>query len=301
MQVIDIHAHVYPKVAGITQGQPMTSMHNGKVMIGNTEKQFLPPSFVNCNSTTDVLIDYMNWRGIEKALLMPNPYYGYFNHYFKQSAAEYPDRLKGVALVNFLDGQKAADELAAIYDEKSLMGFKIETDSTFQCRPSGRMTDSEFAPVWDCCNQYHQPVFIHPFRNCDVEDLMKLPVMYPKINFVICHMGADACFGKGVREENFRDVMQIVKKNSNVYIDTSTVPDFFQDNYPWPSAVEVIETCCNIVGAEKIMWASDYPGMLRHGTLKQLIDMVAVECRNIREEDKKLILSENARRLFFAD
>ena len=153
MQVIDIHAHVYPKVAGITQGQPMTSLSNGKVMIGNTKKQFLPPAFIHSNSTTDVLIDYMDWRGIEKALLMPNPYYGYFNDYFKQSVQKYPDRLKGVALVNLLDGQKAADELAAIYEEGILFGFKIETDSTFQCRPSARMTDADFASIWDCCNQ----------------------------------------------------------------------------------------------------------------------------------------------------
>ena len=112
-------------------------------------------------------------------------------------------------------------------------------------------------------------------------------------------MGADACFGKGVREENFHDVMQMVRNHKNMYIDTSTVPDFFPESYPWPSAVKVIETCCQTVGAEKIMWASDYPGMLRHGTLKQLIDLVAVECRNISEEDRKLILAENARRLFF--
>ena len=35
MEIIDIHAHVYEKVAGITQGAPMTSEKLGKVRIGN--------------------------------------------------------------------------------------------------------------------------------------------------------------------------------------------------------------------------------------------------------------------------
>ena len=85
MKVIDIHAHIYEKVAGITQGQPMSSTSQGKVTIGNREIQFLPPSFERSCSTAEALIAYMDWCGIEKALLMPNPFYGYHNYYFKDS------------------------------------------------------------------------------------------------------------------------------------------------------------------------------------------------------------------------
>ena len=45
MNVIDIHAHIYERVAGITRGQPMVSTGLGRVAIGNEEVQFLPPSF----------------------------------------------------------------------------------------------------------------------------------------------------------------------------------------------------------------------------------------------------------------
>lgn len=44
MNVIDIHAHIYERVAGITRGQPMASTGLGRVAIGNEEVQFLPPS-----------------------------------------------------------------------------------------------------------------------------------------------------------------------------------------------------------------------------------------------------------------
>ncbi len=155
MKVIDIHAHIYEKVAGITQGQPMSSTSQGKVTIGNREIQFLPPSFERSCSTAEALIAYMDWCGIEKALLMPNPFYGYHNYYFKESVKKYPDRLRGVALVDIMKGKAAAEELAQIYDEGILFGMKIEVDSTFQCAPGTRLADPKLAPVWDCCEQYH--------------------------------------------------------------------------------------------------------------------------------------------------
>lgn len=142
MNVIDIHAHIYERVAGITRGQPMASTDLGRVAIGNEEVQFLPPSFEQSRSTAEMLIAYMDWCGIEKAVLMPNPYYGYHNRYFADSVKRYPDRLRGVALVDIMKGQEAARELASIYDQGILFGFKVEVDSTFQCAPGTRLSDS---------------------------------------------------------------------------------------------------------------------------------------------------------------
>jgi predicted TIM-barrel fold metal-dependent hydrolase len=299
MRIIDIHTHIYNKVSGITKGQPMSSTRLGLVTIGNQEVQFLPPSFENSNSTEEMLIAYMDWCGIEKALLMPNPYYGYHNKYFKDSVKKYPNRLRGVALVDIMKGKDAASELADIYDEGILFGFKIEVDSTFQCAPGKHMTDEDLAPVWDCCNQYHQPVFIHMFRDCDIKDLEVLVQQYKDITFIICHMGADACFLPTSNQDNFNEVLRIVKDNKNVYIDTSTVPVYFTEEYPFLSSISVIEKAYRILGPEKIMWASDYPGMLNYATMKQLINVVMNGCSNISNSHKELIMGENANRLFF--
>ena len=118
MEIIDIHAHIYSRVSGITKGAPMTSMKWGKVKIGNEISQFLPPAFEDTNSTPETLIAYMDWCGISKALLMPNPYYGYHNDYFLEAIKKYPDRFRGVALVDLLRGEKAAQELEEIYKKK---------------------------------------------------------------------------------------------------------------------------------------------------------------------------------------
>ena len=198
-----------------------------------------------------------------------------------------------------MKGKAAAEELAQIYDEGILFGMKIEVDSTFQCAPGTRLADPKLAPVWDCCEQYHQPMFIHMFRREDIVDLELLAKTYPHITVVICHRGADICFRAGMPKRNYEKVLQIVKEYENVYIDTSTVPDYYEEEYPWKTSVNIIEECYRKVGADKMMWASDYPGMLKKGTLNQLIRLVTEECKNIPESAKEKIMAENARRLFF--
>lgn len=301
MEIIDIHAHVYPIVAGITEGLPMVSTGNGRVKVGNKVRQFLPPSFSQSNSTVETLIAYMDWCGIDRAILMANPYYGYINDYFIDCVQRYPKRLRGVALVDITRGQAAAEELEQIYRETPLFGFKVESNSTFQCAPGKSMADEDLAPVWECVNRHAQPAFLHLFTDKDVEDVKALVKRYPNISYIICHMGADACFTKGVNPGNFDELIALVHDNDNVYFDTSTVPVYYGEEYPWPSSVEIIERAWREVGAKKMMWSSDYPGMLCHGTMRQLINLVATQCRNIPDSDKELILGLNAKKLFFAN
>ena len=136
--IIDIHAHVCDTLAAITQGEPLRSLRYGLAQIGNRKVQFFPPSFENSNSPVEALIAQMNASGVDKALLMANPYYGYTNDYFIESVNKYPDRLKGIALVDLLKGKEAAEELeahkatiaekeTALNDANAVLAEKLET------------------------------------------------------------------------------------------------------------------------------------------------------------------------------
>lgn len=299
MEIIDVHAHVYPKIAGINQSAPISSESWGKARVGNQLIQLLPPAFEHTNSPVEMLLGYMDWCGISKALLMPNPCYGYHNDYFIECVQKYPQRFRGVALVNLLKGEEAARKLAQIYDTTPLFGFKVETYSTFQCAPGKRLADKDLLPVWDCLNQYHQPAFLHLFTNEDMEDLEKLMNLFPAITWIICHMGADACF-TNQSPGNYDTLLQWVKTRSNMYLDTSSISAYFdvKEEYPYPSAVQVLEKAWKQVGAEKLLWASDFPGMLSHATLQELIHLITRQC-HIPEKEIELIMGQNARHLFF--
>ena len=299
MTIIDIHTHIYPKVSGITQGLPMTGTNLGRVRIGNRTVQFLPPSFEHSNSTYEMLISHMDWCGVEKAILMANPYYGYHNEYFVEAVQRYPDRLKGVALVDINGGKEAASELMDLYERTPLFGMKIETNSSYQTAPGRRITDPNCTPVWACLHDSRQTVFIHPFTSDDLEDIRTLSERYPDILFVICHMGANACFGYQATPQAFSYLLDTAKANKNIYLDTSTVPEYFQQPYPYPAAQEVIQRGYRALGPERLMWSSDYPGMLNHATYRQLISLVADECPDIPSHHKDMIMGQNAQRIFW--
>jgi predicted TIM-barrel fold metal-dependent hydrolase len=297
--IIDIHTHVCDQLAAITKGEPIRSESWGKARIGNEYVQFFPPSFEKSSSPVEMLVSHMDAFGIDKALLMANPLYGYTNDYFLESMKKYPGRFRGVALVDLLKGKKAAEELAHIYDTTELIGFKVETDSTFQCNKNKHMTDADLLPVWDCINQYHQPAFLHLFSTEDIGELEKLIANFKDITYVICHMGADSCFLPGQPKENYDRIVDLAATNANVYLDTSTVPVYFDEEYPFPSSCSLIEKAYAKAGAEKLMWSSDYPGMLNHATYQELINIVQKHCR-IPAKDLDLIMGKNAERLFFS-
>ncbi len=139
-----------------------------------------------------------------------------------------------MALVDIMKGQEAARELASIYDQGILFGFKVEVDSTFQCAPGTRLSDSGLSPLCGLL-QSIPSAGIHPHVPTeDIEDAGFLASAYPNISFILCHMGADACFKKGMPESNYREVLDLVKNRSNVFIDTSTVPVYFGEEYPGP-------------------------------------------------------------------
>lgn len=299
MKIVDTHIHLYDFEQGLSGASHMRPIGYGKVRQSGMTSRIAPPSFVDCVSSPDILLEYMDWCGVEKGILMSNPYYGYFNEYVKEVVQKYPKRLKGVALVDVIKGRDAADELEKIYEEGVLFGMAFETANTFMMKPGARLSDTFMEPVWQCMNAYKQPAFIHMFTESDIKDAESLSKKYPEITFVLCHLGADAVWRAGASADRITKIYEIAADRENVFVDLSSIPDYLDEDYPFPTAVRRIQDTWKAIGAEKMLWASDYPGMLTQATYSQLINMVVKECREIPIRDKELIMGLNADHLLF--
>jgi predicted TIM-barrel fold metal-dependent hydrolase len=299
MDIIDAHVHIFPKIASIFDHAPLTGEPYGLARNGTRLIPFLPPSFEQPRSTPEMLLAYMDRCGISRAVLVSNPYYGYFNDYTIAAVQKWPDRFRGVALVDLLRGRAAAEELAGLFAHTPLMGFKAETLSAFQCAPGKRLDDEDLLPVWDCCCQYRQPVFLHLFTDADLLSLRHLIALFPDITWIVCHLGADACHRRGAPAENMQELLRLLRTQSNVYADTSTLPVYFDEEYPFPSSAAILRRAWREAGPDKLLYASDYPGMLNHATMEQLLHLTQIQA-GIPEPDLRLILAGNAERLFFS-
>jgi len=56
-----------------------------------------------------------------------------------------------------------------------------------------------------------------------------------------------------------------------------------------------------MVGAEKIMWGTDAPGLLTHATYPQLLEFVAVHCNFLARGDVEKILGATAWQVYGRD
>jgi len=301
MIIVDAHVHIFEKIAGIFRGAPIQSANYGKVKIGNKIEQFLPPSFENSNSTVEILINYMNWCKVDKALLVPNIAYGYHNEYVYEAVNLYPDMFKAIALVDITKGAEAADELCSLIKDKSFSGLKIDTATAFQCMPGVMLDEKVLDPIWHCCNDLDLPVMFHLGRSEDIGALKKVVQRFKKIKYVICHLGSESVFhGDSISNKYFNTLIDMVLENSNMWIELSSIHAFYgQESYPFVNTCKLIEKIYSTLGYKKLLWGTDYPAILTFASYKQLVGYIIKGCIKIPEKHREIIMGANALNLFW--
>ena len=86
--------------------------------------------------------------------------------------------------------------------------------------------------------------------------------------------------------------------NENVYLECGGITWLYNTEfYPFPSAIRALREAADLVGWGKLMWGSDYPRTITAITYRMSYDFIT-KSKEIREEDKRLFLSENARQFY---
>jgi hypothetical protein len=151
-------------------------------------------------------------------------------------------------------------------------------------------SDKKLFPLYKEMISYGLPLFIH--TGCDpgfwelpnlceyanpvrAEKLIK---KFPELKVILCHMGAYSAIRPGIF---FREAVELAKKYSNVYLDTSAV-----DPYLILSAIKH-------VGPEKVIFGTDYPvlGLTWERLLHNALSL------NIDKDAKDMIMYSNISRL----
>ena len=68
-------------------------------------------------------------------------------------------------------------------------------------------------------------------------------------------------------------------------------------DYPMPQVSAAIEKCVSRIGADRIMWGTDMPIVMRFWTYRQNLDHIRAHCDFLSEDDRDLILGGTVARL----
>ena len=275
--IIDFHAHIFsPK---INQDRPRYIDRDLLFALLYSRKEAKL-------ATAEELIASMDKTGVEISVIInagwtTNELCRETNDYILESIARYPKRLIGFCTVQ----PKSIDAAVAEIERCAKAGAR----GIGEMRPdiqSFDLTDEEVMTPFVAALRKHKLILLthasepvgHDYRGKGAitpEVLYPFSTRYPDVPLVCAHWGGGLPFYALMPE-----VKQAMK---NVYFDTAASPFLYSP--------QIYRRVADLVGANKILFGTDYPLL----SPTRLLD--EINTTDLSEAEKKLVLSENARRL----
>ncbi len=277
MMKIDFHTHALPprikenRRRYVERDAAFAQIYSGeKVRIATAED--LVESMDRDEVDVAVIVNY-DWSTHELCVET--------NDYILESLARYPKRLIGFCAVS-----SYVDDASLAEIERCVRGG---IRGVGELRPDTREEDftrkEVMEPFIDVLRKHNLILLTHssepaghlyPGKGAATPELLyKFIVNSPDLPVVCAHWGGGLPFYNLMPE--VRQVME------NVYFDTAASPFLYRP--------EIYRQVCQLVGADRILFGSDYPVMPQGRLLNEIGNA------GLPEEERNLILSGNARRL----
>lgn len=186
--------------------------------------------------------------------------------------------------------QADVDELRDLLQAGAIKGLKL-----YPGYESFYPADTRLEPAYRLAEEFDVPVMIHSGDTYAPTGRVKyshplhvddVAVDFPKVKFLICHLG----------NPWFRDCMEVVYKNDNVYTDISglTLGDF-SDRFEAYMRQQLKEMILWGVNPKKVLYGTDWP-LATMESYRQFMDEMAIPPR-----DKVMMFQQNAAELFKID
>src|SRR5690606_2322877 len=94
------------------------------------------------------------------------------------------------------------------------------------------------------------------------------------------------------------DALLDLAEEPNAWIKCSYFPEAAKDleTYPFPVAREHLKRLVDRVGAERLIWGSNFPNVRRACTYRQALDFIRVQCDFLTEKERAGLLGDNFQR-----
>ena len=119
---------------------------------------------------------------------------------------------------------------------------------------------------------------------------------HPRLKIVIAHLAQVTCAAE-LNPDYWQawHAQLALGLLPNIWFDTSSLPGaMYEEGYPFPSVERYLRIAVQRVGAVKLMWGSDIPGLYRVGSYPQLFALARRHLSFLSPYDQALILGETA-------
>ncbi|MFC2066803.1 amidohydrolase family protein [Chloroflexota bacterium] len=275
--IIDFHTHVFPPRIKNNRSRYIDSDPCFALLYSDKKAKI---------ATADELIDSMDKDGIDVSVIVNLGWTTHelcveTNDYILESIARYPRRLIGFCAV-----QPQSCEAAIAEIERCAKGG---IRGVGEMRPDMQLFDFAYVevmqPFVEALKKHHLIMLTHasepvghdyPGKGSITPDMLySFITSFPDVTIVCAHWGGGLPF--------YALMPEVKRAMKNVYFDTAASPFLYNP--------QIYKQVSQLVGADKILFGSDYP-LLAQSRLLQEINQA-----DLPDEERNLILSGNARRL----
>lgn len=300
--IIDSHCHLWLHQDTVVDGCHIHSLEGNasRSTFFDGERQMLPPFMIDGRNTVEVFLSNMDYAQVEGAVVVQEFIDGLQNDYLAEVARKYGNRIKVCAMADFrkdgfleeitrlinteplTSGQESAAGMASsLYSGVAIPGHRLAKplDSP-EMMQMYRLMEEKNMVLSLCLHEDNHQLG-------EVENIIS---QCPDIKIAIGHFGM-------VTTEGWMEQIKLAR-HRNVMVESGGITWLFNSEfYPYPSAVKAIRQAINEVGAEKLMWGSDYPRTITAITYRMSYDFIT-KTSELTDLEKKLLLGENAKRFY---
>lgn len=302
--LVDSHAHIFSSIDGYKKGKLAQGLRYGRIKTAEGTDPFFPALLEDIRFPIDMLVEIMDRHGVEKAVLLQNPYIGIHNEEIAAAIHRYPDRFVGTIQVDPLK-ESAVDTINAFgHGAQSVLKFELsENTGWLGLHPQFKLDAPYMSGIWEAVADLHLQVILDlgPIDGpgYQIDALDGIMARLDNTTFILEHLG--------LPERGFADKPQSVKrrnrclalaKKPKVYLGMAAVANLMGDEYPCPAMLSLLRQAVDLVGADKILWGSDIPSTLKDFTYRQMLDAVIKHAPFLSETEIRKIMGLNATRVF---
>jgi predicted TIM-barrel fold metal-dependent hydrolase len=275
--IIDFHTHILPPGLRENRGRYLGRDACFDLLYNDPKAKI---------ATAEELIANMDREGINVSVVLNIGWSSHelcreTNDYIMEAIARYPRRLVGFCAVQPLASEEAIIEL-----ERCIKGG-VKGIGELRCDTQGfDLADKDImGPIADVARKHRLIMLTHTSEpvghsypgkgNITPGLLYRFITNFPDLTLVCAHWGGGLPF--------YALMPEVAKSLSNVYFDTAASPWLYRD--------EIFKHVTEILGAEKVLYGSDYPLMKQSKLVKSIRNL------GLSEKAQNMILGGNAQRL----
>lgn len=288
-KIIDAHSHLWLRQDTSWNGMPVRTLKNGRSFFLTEEVQMVPPFMIDGVNSAEVFLSNMNYAQVGGAVVVQEFIDGIQNDYLAKVKSGYPERFFVFGMCDYF--KPGFYDTAASLIDSGFKGIAIPGHRLILSDGRVNLNSPEMMKMFHLMEDKGVILSLclaeNNLQNGEIKEVIE---ECPRLKIAIGHFGM-------VTAPGWEDQIKLAL-NDNVMIESGGITWLFnKEFYPFNGAVRAIREAIDMVGADKLMWGSDYPRTITAITYKMSYDFI-LKTNDLTDREKRLFLGENAEKFY---